>query len=74
MMLVDIYIKILQRLNFEKRLEVISRLSQSMMEEKKSNAENFFSLYGAFNSDQTADELIEEIRASRTFNREIEAF
>jgi len=70
-MLVDIYIKILQHLNFEKRLELISKLSHTMIEETRFQSENFFQLYGAFDSDESADELINDIRSSRTFNREV---
>lgn len=73
-MLVDIYIKILQHLNFEKRLELIAKLSQTMIEETQSQSKAFFQLYGAFDSEESADELINDIRSSRTFNREIESF
>jgi hypothetical protein len=30
--------------------------------------------FGAFKSDKSAEDIIQEIRASRTFNRTIEAF
>lgn len=72
-MLVDIYVKILQHLNIEKRLELIAKLSQGMIEETRPQPEAFFQLYGAFNSDESAEDLIQTVRSSRTFKREIES-
>jgi hypothetical protein len=35
---------------------------------------NFYKAYGAWDSNESADELISSIRSSRTFNRNIEEF
>ncbi len=60
-------------LSVDVRLELISRLSNSLKSEKViDESDSWKSLFGAFESEQSADEIIEDIRKSRYSNREIE--
>jgi len=70
--LVNNYVALLQNMSQDHKLELISKLAQSLKTEKEEGM-TMKELFGAFQSEQTADQLIEEIRAARVFNREIEA-
>lgn len=73
--LIDTYLNLINRLGYDSKLELISRLSASMKTNKKATSKNSIShLFGAFETDETAEELIENIRKSRVFNRKIESF
>ena len=70
--LIETYFKLLNNLNPDSKLELIARLSNSMKTTKATKKGSLKSLYGAFVSDQSADELIDEIKQERTFNRKRE--
>jgi len=70
--LVNNYVALLQNMSQDHKLELIAKLAQSLKTEKEEGM-SMKELFGAFQSEQTADQLIEEIRQSRVFNREIEA-
>lgn len=69
----DYYLGVLQNLNHDTKLDLISRLSQSLKMENQSNNITLQSLFGAYQSEETAEEIIAAIRDSRTFTRNIEA-
>jgi hypothetical protein len=69
----DYYFGFLKNLNPDSKLDLISKLSQSLKETEISPETSLQSLFGAYKSDQTADEIIAELRASRVFNRNIES-
>ena len=70
----DYYFDFLKNLNSDSKLELISRLSLSLKEDKKTSEATLQSLFGAYKSDDTADEIIAGIRSSKVFNRTIESF
>ncbi len=70
--LADYYFGFLKNLNSDSKLDLISKLSQSLKDEKTSQEKTLQSLFGAYKSDETADEIIAELKASRVFNRTIE--
>lgn len=72
--LIDTYLELINRMNFESKLELISRLSSAMKEEMSGTDESVLKLYGTFESDKSAEEIIALIRDARTFNRKIENF
>ncbi len=74
MNMVESYFAILKNLSSESKKELIARLSSSLKSPVSSKEEELVSLFGAFVSDQTADEMIEEIRHSRTFTHQREEF
>lgn len=71
--LVKTYLKLLSNLSVDARLEIISQLSLSLKKPaKESKATSDFA--GCWESEETAEELIEMIRSARTFNRQIQSF
>jgi hypothetical protein len=64
---------LLRNLNSYQKLELISWLSQSLMSPTKKDI-SLRPLFGAFQSEQSAEQLIAEIQQSRLFNREREIF
>lgn len=70
--LIKTYFDLLKNLSPDSKLELISKLLNSMKNPKISKNGSLKSLYGAFISKQSADELIREIKQSRTFNRKAE--
>jgi hypothetical protein len=72
--LIDNYFGLLSSLSRENKIKLIAKLSNSIVDEvpEKENVVDRF--FGAFKSDKSAEEIINGIRESRTFNRKIEAF
>lgn len=71
--LIDSYYTLLKSLSPNNKLELIARLSKSMKTTKKREREvSLESLYGSWESNQTADELIAELKAARNFTRKRE--
>ncbi len=69
----DFYFGLLRNLNSDSKLDLISKLSQSLKKSNKQDAPSLQSLFGAWQSEKTAEEIIAELRASRTFSRKIES-
>lgn len=67
--LVDSYFTLLKNLSPNNKLELIARLSKSLKTTAKKENDNFLDeLYGSWVSDQTADELADEIKKARNFS------
>lgn len=71
-LLADNYFEILKNLSMDIKLELISRISDSIRKPKYHEDDSWKKLFGAYQSEQTAEEIIDEIRNSRFTNREIE--
>jgi hypothetical protein len=72
--MIENYYGLLRSLSKENKLKLIAKLSNSMIEEVVEDETLVDRFFGAFKSDKSAEEIIQEIRESRTFNRTIEAF
>jgi len=72
--MIDNYFGLLRGLSTEYKIKLIAKLSNSIVEEVKENESLVDKFYGAFISKTSAEEIITEIRESRTFNRTIESF
>jgi hypothetical protein len=61
----DYYFDFLRNLNADSKLDLISKLSLSLKEEKQSSEPevSLHSLFGAYQSDETAEEIIAALRA-----------
>jgi len=66
-------LSLLKNLSNHKKLELIAALSLSMIEEQK-DKELAKTLFGAFQTEKSAEQLIEEIRQFRCFDKKVEAF
>lgn len=71
--LADYYFGLLQHLDANDKLELTAQLSQSLKQQEPEWAPSLQALFGAYRSEETADELIESIRASRVSNRQRES-
>lgn len=72
--LIDSYLGLLKNLSPASKLELISRLSDSLKGSKKPTGKSISDLYGAFISKESADEIITFLKDSRQFNRKTEGF
>jgi hypothetical protein len=70
--LADYYFEFLKNLNPDSKLDLISKLSQSLKKSDETTEISLQSLFGAYKSEETADEIIEQLRASRVFKRNME--
>lgn len=59
--LIDSYLRLLNTLNPDSKLELIAKLSDSLKNTKRQN-KSIHDLYGAFVSEKTADEIITDIK------------
>jgi len=72
--LIDGYLQMLDNLSPSNKLDLISKLTQSVKTDITDRNKTFYEAFGAWESKKTAEEIIEEISTSRTINREIEPF
>ena len=70
--IVQSYLPLLDNLSPSSKLDLISQLTASVKSDITNKKSSFKRAFGAFRSDKSADEIIDEIRSSRTFNRQIE--
>ncbi|MEX2230578.1 MAG: hypothetical protein WD824_00350 [Cyclobacteriaceae bacterium] len=67
--LIDSYLGLLKSLCPENKVELISRLSNSLKGSKKPTGKSISDLYGAFISKKSADEILSDLKASRNFKQ-----
>lgn len=70
--LVEGYLRLLDNLSPSSKLDLISKLTLSVKTDIKEKKKTFYKAFGAWKSRRSADEIISEIRNSRTFNRQTE--
>jgi hypothetical protein len=63
------YFLLIKNLDTKSKLNLISKISQSILEEEKKK-ENLLNCFGAFKSEESADEIIEKIYKARKFSAE----
>ncbi|MCD4698785.1 MAG: hypothetical protein K8S16_21345 [Bacteroidales bacterium] len=71
-LIADNYFGMIKNLSADVKLELISRISDSLREPSSQENDSWKNLFGAYNSEQTAEEIIEDLRNSRFTNRQIE--
>ena len=71
----DMYMSVLSSLSNDEKLDLISKLSDSMRK-KKESSKNLRDIFSCFNEDWggdgTPEEIAEDLRKSRVFTREVE--
>jgi len=70
--LIEGYLQLLDNLSPSNKLDLISKLTASVKSDITNKKSSFKKAFGAFQSKKSADEIINEIRSSRTFTRQIE--
>ena len=72
--LIDSYISLLKNMSKPNKLELISRLTKTVKSDKEQEKTDFYNAFGGWDKNESAEDLIESIRGSRTFNRTVEEF
>ena len=72
--ILDGYWGLLSNLNPDLKLKLIERLSKSVHKDLTAKGHKFEKSFGAWYDSRESEEIINEIRNSRSFNREIESF
>lgn len=72
--IVDGYVGLLDNLAPGDKLDLISKLTESVKSDLSNKKSSFKKAFGAFDSKKSAEEIIEEIRKSRLSTRQIEPF
>ena len=67
--LINSYFELFQRLSSKGKQALISKLTKSMRKDESKQAESFFSTFGALEDEKPAQEIIREVKNSRTFNK-----
>ena len=70
--IINSYLELLNNLSPDSKLELISKLSDSLKGPQKPTKKSLRELYGAFVSKKSADEIIRELKNARNFNRKTE--
>jgi len=72
MTLIEGYLQLLDNLSPSNKLDLISKLTLSVKNDITDRKKSFYKAFGGWESKQSADEIIKDLRNSRTFNRQIE--
>jgi hypothetical protein len=65
--LIEGYIQMLENLSVKNKLDLISKLSLTIKGNDKVNNKTFYEAFGAWDSNQSAEDIINDIRKSRKF-------
>ncbi|MCF0061666.1 hypothetical protein MUK70_20725 [Dyadobacter chenwenxiniae] len=72
--IVDGYVDLLENLSLDEKLDLISKLSESVKSDQQRKKSLFKEAFGAFESSKSAEEIIDDIRSSRVSTRQTESF
>lgn len=72
--IIDGYVELLDNLSTNNKLDLISRLSDSIKSDLTEKKSSFKKAFGAFDSKKSAEDIIHEIHQSRVSTRQIESF
>jgi hypothetical protein len=67
--IVDAYSGLLNGLSIGSKRKLIERLSASLKENRKDLEKAFYDSFGGFASDMSAEDIVADIRASRSFRK-----
>lgn len=70
--LVNSYLELLKNLSPGNKLDLIAKLTKSVQADIKVKKKGFEQAFGAWEGNEDPEDLINTIRESRTFNRNIE--
>lgn len=72
--LIDNYFELLKNFNTKSKLDLISKLTQSIKSDRVNKKSAFDEAFGAWDDNDDAEDLVSSIREARSFNRNIEKF
>ena len=67
--IVETYAGLFEGLSSISKIQLIQSLSKSLKNEKKTRERNFYKSFGAFASDKSPEEIVNDIRSSRKFRK-----
>lgn len=67
--IVKAYSELFEGLSQKNKLELIESLSKSMKSENDQKEKDFYSSFGAFSKEKSAEEIVEELRSDRKFRK-----
>lgn len=70
--LIDSYISLFKNMSSQNRLDLISKLTDTVKTDIGQGSNDFYKAFGGWDENESADELIDTIKGSRSFNRTIE--
>jgi predicted metal-binding transcription factor (methanogenesis marker protein 9) len=70
--LIDNFFNLISSLSRENKIKLIARLSNAIVNESPKDENTVDKFFGAFKSEKSAEEIINEIRESRKFDRKLE--
>ena len=72
--LIDSYLSLLKNMSPQNKLDLISKLTNNVKTDIAQEKTEFYKAFGGWDKNESAEEVIETIKESRTFNRTIEEF
>lgn len=72
--LIDSYLSLLKNMSAQNKLDLISKLTNTVKTDIAQEKTEFYKAFGGWDKNESAEELIETIKESRTLNRTIEEF
>jgi len=72
--LIESYLSLLKNMSTQNKLDLISKLTNTVKTDIAQEKTEFYKAFGGWDEHESAEELIETIKESRTFNRTIEEF
>ena len=69
--LVEMYLSLLKNMSHDGKLDLIARLSESL-KSRQEETSSISSFYGSWDTEESAEDIIEDLRKARTFNRNLE--
>ena len=70
--LIDSYISLLKNMSTQNKLDLISKLTNTVKTDTEHDKTDFYKAFGGWDEKESAEDLINTIKESRTFNRTIE--
>ncbi len=67
--IVETYSELFEGLSSTSKMELIESLSKSLKTEKKTKENRFYKSFGAFASNKSAEEIINDIKSNRKFRK-----
>lgn len=68
--IINTYSSMFENMSSVSKIELLQKLANSLKIEKRTDKyKDFFSSFGGFESDKSAEEIIKDIKESRNFNR-----
>ncbi len=69
---IESYLRLIEKLSEGTKLAIIAKINKSLAGKEKNNTTALYNSFGSWKSKKSAEQIIDELRSSRNFNRKIE--